>query len=94
MTNVPPTFNYASVVLRWTVRTALIIATSNNLNVKTADIYNTYIKAPCTEKVYTTLGEEFGKDARKQVVIVLALYDLKYAGAAFCNHLVECMRLL
>ena len=94
MTDVPPSITYASVVSRETVRIALTMAALNDLSVKTADIQNAYIKAPCTEKVYTTLGEEFGEDAGKQAVIVRALYGLKSAGASFRNHLAECMKFL
>ena len=90
--DVPPTLTYASVVSRDTVRIALTMAALNDLSVKTADIQNAYIKAPCTEKVYTTLGEEFGEDAGKEAIIVRALYGLKSSGAAFRNHLAECMR--
>ena len=90
--DVPPTLTYASVVSRDTVRIALTMAALNDLSVKTADIQNAYIKAPCTEKVYTTLGDEFGEDAGKQALVVRALYGLKSSGAAFRNHLAECMR--
>jgi hypothetical protein len=38
------------------------------------------------------LGPEFGDDAGKRALIVRALYGLKSAGAAFRNHLDECMR--
>ena len=68
--DVPPTLTYASVVSRDTVRIALTMAALNDLSVKTADIQNAYIKAPCTEKVYTTLGDEFGEDAGKQALVV------------------------
>jgi hypothetical protein len=37
------------------------------------------------------IGPEFGDDAGKRALIVRALYGLKSAGAAFRNHLVECM---
>ena len=90
--DVPPTLTYASVVSRDTVRIALTMAALNDLSVKTADIQNAYIKAPCTEKVYTTLGDEFGEDAGKEALVVRALYGLKSSGDAFRNHLVECMR--
>jgi hypothetical protein len=38
------------------------------------------------------LGPEFGDDAGKLTLIVRALYGLKSAGAAFRNHLAECMK--
>ena len=55
------------------------------------DILNAYIQEPVTEKVWTTLGPEFGKDTSKTAVIVIAFYDLKSAGAAFRSHLARCM---
>ena len=50
------TIMYASILLRKTVRIALMIATLNDLEVKTGDILNGYVKKPVTEKVWTTLG--------------------------------------
>ena len=44
-----------SVVLHKTVCIALIIMIPNNLDVKTADILNTYVMAPVKEKVWTTM---------------------------------------
>jgi hypothetical protein len=48
--------------------------------------------APITEKVWTVLGPEFGDDAGNRALIMRALYGLKFAGAAFRNHLAECMK--
>ena len=59
-----------------------------------SDIENAYITAPCTEKIWTVLGPEFGPDAGKSAIVVRALYGLKNAGASFCNHLADCMTLL
>jgi hypothetical protein len=56
-----------------------------------ADIENTYLMAPLTEKVWTVVGPEFGDDAGKCAFIVQALYGLKSAGEAFRNHLFGCM---
>ena len=52
---------------------------------------NAYIQAPVTEKIWTTLGSEFGEDAGKKAIIVHAIYGLKSSGAAFRKHLGECM---
>ena len=60
----------ASIVSRETVRIALMIVTLNDLEVKSSNILNAYIQASVTEKVGTTLGPEFSKDARKTTVIV------------------------
>ena len=74
MTMAPATIMYTSVVSREIVRIALMIATLNHFEAKSSDILNAYVQAPATEKVWTTLGPEFGKDARKTVVTVRALY--------------------
>ena len=74
MTKTPATITYASVVSRESGSIALMIATLNNLEVKSGDILNAYVQAPVTEKMWTILGPEFGKDARKTAVIVRALH--------------------
>ena len=61
MTEAPGTITYASVVLKQTVRIAFMIAAPND-EVKLGDILNFYVQTPVTEKVWTTLGPEFGKD--------------------------------
>ena len=91
MTKAPATITYASAVMRETVRIALIIITLNELEIKLSDILTAYVQAFVTEKVWTTLGPEFGKDAGKTAVIVRALYGLKSAGAAFRSHLAKCI---
>jgi hypothetical protein len=60
------TMTYASVVFRESVWIALKLAALNNLEVKTADIENAYLTAPIGEKIWCTLGPEFGEDAGKQ----------------------------
>ncbi len=85
------TMTYASVVSRESVRIALMLAALNDLEVKTADIENAYLTAPIGEKIWCTLGPEFGEDAGKREIIVRALYGLKSAGASFRNHLADCM---
>ena len=91
-TEPPATVTYASVVSRESVRIALLLAALNDVEVKTADIENAYITAPCSEKIWTVLGPEFGPDAGKKAFVVRALYGLKSAGALFRNHLADCMR--
>ena len=66
MTKVLVTITYASIVFRETVRIALMIALLNDFKVYLGNIFNAYVQAPLTEKVWMTLGREFGKDARKK----------------------------
>ena len=67
---------YASIVSRETVRIALMIAALNDHEVKLGDILHANVQVLVIEKVWTTLGPEFGKDNRKTAVIVRALYGL------------------
>ena len=84
------TIMYASIVSRETVRIALMIAALNDLKVKSGNILNAYVHAPVTEKVWTTMGPEFVKDAEKTTVVISAVYGLKSAGGAFRSHLLRC----
>ena len=90
--NTPDTMTYASVVSRETIRIALTIAALNDLEVKTSDIKGAYLTAPCTEKVWTILGPEFGEHAGKKALVVRALYGLKSAGQSYTRHMADCMR--
>ena len=56
MTEPPSTITYESVVLRETVMISLTLAALNDFPVKVANIHNTYITAPFTEKIWTVLG--------------------------------------
>ena len=91
MTEAPATITYASVVSRESVRIALTLAALNGLEVKTANIENAYLTAPVNEKIWCTLGPEFGSEAGKRAIVVRSLYGLNTAGAAFRNHMADCM---
>jgi hypothetical protein len=90
-TDTPHAMTYASFVSRESVMIALTLAALNDLDTKMADIENAYLTAPITEKFWTVLGPEFGDGAGKRALIVISLYGLKSAGAAFRNHRSECM---
>ena len=47
----PPTLTYASVVSRESVRIAITLDALNYMEVKTSDIQNAYLTAPCSEKI-------------------------------------------
>lgn len=93
-TDTPASLTYASVVSRDSIRIALTMAALNDLEVKTGDIQNAYLTAPCREKIATVCGPEFGDYQGQTAILVRALYGLKSSGAAFRNHLAECMRQL
>ena len=49
---------------------ALLVAVLNSVDIWAADVLNTYITAPCHEKIWTTLGKEFGDDCGRKTIIV------------------------
>eukprot|EP01082_Thalassiosira_pseudonana_P005598 g5187.t1 g5187 contig19:120121-121928(-) len=59
-TEAPPTLTYASVVSRETVRIALTMAALHGLPIMAAAVMNAYVTAPNKEKIWMTLGPEFG----------------------------------
>jgi len=78
---------YASVVTRESTRIGFVLASLNDFSVAGA-----YLNAPCAEKVYTILGEEFGDYAGRKAIIVMALYGLKSAGYSwrmFCARVLH-----
>jgi len=83
----PPSVTYASVVTRESIRIGFMLSSLNDLNILPADVAGAYLNAPCTEKVYAILGDEFGDYAGRKVIIKMALYGLKSAGyswRSFC----------
>ena len=87
MTKTPATIIHVGVVLRKTVRTAVMIATHNDLGVKFGDILNAHVQAPDTEKAWTTLVHSVIQITEKTKLIVNALHSSKSAGAAFRTKL-------
>ena len=91
-TETPSSITYASVVTRESIRIAFVLASLNDLEILSADVAGAYLNAPCAEKVYTILGEEFGDYAGRKAVIIMALYGLKSAGYSwrtFCARILR-----
>ena len=83
---------YAGVVSRESVRIALTYAALYGIEVLAADIRNTYLQAPTSEKHFIICGPEFGLENKgKRALIVRALYGGKAAGRDFWHHLRSCM---
>ena len=70
MIDAPTVMTYASIVSRKTVHIMLTVAALNDLEVKTSDTQNAYLSAPCKEKIWTTIGPEFGPDKGKHRRII------------------------
>ena len=67
------TITYFSVVKRETAFIALTMVVLHDLEVKTADVLNTYVMAPNRENIWTVLGPEFVDNAGKSAIIVRGL---------------------
>ena len=74
---------YSSVVGLETVRISLTIAVLNNLHVKAGDVMNAYVTAPCSEKIWTVLGKEFGNiSILKFHFVLLSVKDMIGIGSS------------
>ena len=72
----PVESTYAGVVSRESLRIALTYASLMSLQVWGADIQNTYISAPTSEKFWVRCGPEFGnKCMGKRALVKRALYS-------------------
>ena len=86
---------FAGMVARKSVRIAFTYAALNGSQVFAADICNTYLQAPSSQKDYVVCGLEFGiENIGKVALIHRALYGGKSAGRDFRNHLRSCMHQL
>ena len=92
MTKSPKVPTHASVVSCNAVCIALTQTALNDLKVKGSNIQNAFLAAPCEEKIFTMLGEEFGPNEGKRAIEVWASCGLKSARASFNRHLADCMR--
>ena len=81
MFEAPKSLTYASMVSMKSVRIALTLAALNDLEVKTSYIQIAYMKGPCSEKVHTRLGLDFGEKEGNTVVLV--------RGYLVWHHLVQ-----
>ena len=87
----PLSITYSSLVSRDSVRIVLTIAALNGLSILGCDIQNAYLTAPFREKIWTTPGPKFGSESGKNMLVVRALYGLKFSGAAFIALLAEAL---
>ena len=74
MTHTPDVINHASVVTRETTHIVLTMAVLHNLEVKTADVLNTYETSLNRERICLVLSLEFGDDAFKSATFIKVLY--------------------
>ena len=65
------------------------MADLNNLDVLDGDIKNAFIEAPTKEKILLYAGDEWNSDKDEVVIVVRAVYGLKYSALQFRNVLAE-----
>ena len=91
MVEASKSLTYTGMVSKESVRISMTLVAWNDLEVMTSNIQNSYLPAPGSEKVHTTLGTEFGENQGKRAIIVGGLYGLASSGVSFTNHLADCM---
>ena len=91
-TDPPSSITYSSVVSRDIIRTVFTLAALKGVEVRSADIGNTYLNAKCREKIWTVAGTKFGSEKGKVMLVLFALYGLKYSGAAWRQMLAQALR--
>ena len=62
---------------------------SYGLDILSCDIHNAYLTSQFQKNIWTRAGPEFGSEAGMMMIVSMALYGLKYSGAASRAHLVE-----
>ena len=88
MTEAPTSFNYSSVVSRYSVKIALIIAILNDLEIMACNIGNAQLKSEFREKIWFVAGPECGENAGKKCKLVRVLCGLNSSGSA-CRALLS-----
>ena len=74
---------YAYVVSKGSVKFVPLVADINVIDVKYVNVQNAYLNSNTKERVYFYAGEEFCKYSGKLVVLVRALYGLKFSRSAY-----------
>ena len=78
----PLSIIYSSVVSRDSVLLAFTIADLNSVDVMSCDLENAYLNVMCREKISFKGTTKCGEDKIKVLIVLKALYGLKYAGSS------------
>eukprot|EP00957_Ditylum_brightwellii_P019751 1491207-Ditylum_brightwellii.AAC.1 len=74
---------YSSTVQDMSIWFMLLLAVTNKLGIMTGNIGNAFCNVPCTEKIWTVAGDDFGEKRGSMVALNGAFYGLKTAAL---NH--------
>ena len=83
ITDPPSSITYSSIMSRDSIIIAFTLAALNGVEIRASDIGNVYLNAKCREKIWTVAGTEFGSEKGKVMLVVRALYGLKWSDAAW-----------
>ena len=56
------------------------------------DLENTYLNSMCRKKIWFEGGTKCGEDKGKLLIVVRALYGLKYVGSSWCTVLAQILK--
>ena len=71
------------------VRTALLVAAFNDLNILADNIQNAYLNAETKEKIFFYARDEWRSNRGRIIVIRIAIYGLKSSYLMWRNHLYD-----
>ena len=80
MTEAPNSITYSRVVSHDSIRIGFLLAYLHGIFTTAIDMDNAYLNARCMEKIWFIGGDKYREDKGRILIIVLALYGLKYAG--------------
>ena len=83
---------YSSIVSQESAHIVFTIVALNDLDVIIGDVSHTYLHAKTKEKVQFQAGHEFSSKARKQVLVLHALYGLSGSSNTWYAELVDTLR--
>ena len=67
----------------------VFIAALNYVDILACDLENAYLNAPCREKIWFEGGPECSEDQEKVLIVVHALYGLKFMRFSWRSSLVQ-----
>jgi hypothetical protein len=80
------------VQVMWQEKVCIALTIDHEL--KTCNMKNTYLSAPCKENICTRRGDELGPDYGKLAIVTRAIYGLNNAGSSFDRHFSDRIRQL
>ena len=90
--DMPPLMMYASVVSKDNVQILLILEDLNGLDLRCANVQNTYLNANPKEIVWFWSRQDFGVHKRKSVIVIINFYGLVGDGSAWASSLRQLIR--